>query len=165
MELLDLIFNKVFKTTNEIYTNGKDNIQKWQKRFTTLTKEDSSKIALKVFLYFFPVSSSETNSEVFWFMKYNDKSKYDEYDFAIQLLMVFNDYLSDKDTKLFNSKIIKVAKQFGEYKFVSKYLEAIPNNMDALIAIIAYLTKDAAYFKDSLKIFVNPEEIQSPKFI
>ena len=98
-------------------------------------------------------------------MKYNDKSKYDEYDFAIQLLMVFNDYLSDKDTKLLNSKIIKVAKQFSEYKFVSKYLEAILNNMDALIAIIAYLTKDAAYFKDSLKIFVNPEEIQSPKFI
>jgi outer membrane murein-binding lipoprotein Lpp len=167
MDLLDLIFNKLFGTNKEIYAHGKDNIQKCHKRFAILTKEDSSKISLKVFLYFFPAASnSEINSEELWFMKYNDKSKYDEYDFAIQLLLVFINFLSDKDTKSFDSKVIKIAKQFGEYKFVDTYLEVILlNNIDVLIAIIAYLTKDATYFKDFLKIVVNPEEIQTLKFI
>jgi len=167
MDLLDLIFNKLFKTTNEIYSHGKDNIQKCHKRFTLLTKEDSSKISLKVFLYFFPADSNTgINSEDLWFKKYNDKSKYDEYDFAIQLLLVYINFLSDKDMKSFDSKVIKIAKQFGEYKFFDTYLEVILlNNIDVLIATIAYLTKDAAYFKDFLKIVVNPEEIQTLKFI
>ena len=171
MDLLDLIFNKLFGTNKEIYAHGKDNIQKCHKRFAILTKEDSSKISLKVFLYFFPAASnseinSEINSEELWFMKYNDKSKYDEYDFAIQLLLVYLDFLSNKDIKSFDSKVIKIAKQFGEYKFIDTFLEVILlNNIDTLISIIAYLTKDVAYFKDFLKILVNPEEIQSLKFI
>ena len=167
MDLLDLIFNKLFKTTNEIYSHGKDNIQKCHEKFTLLTKEDSSKISLKVFLYFFPVdSNSGIDSEDLWFMKYNDKNKYDEYDFAKQLLLVYINFLSDKDMKSFDSKVVKIVKQFGEYKFVDTYLEVILlNNIDVLIAIIAYLTKDATYFKDFLKIVVNPEEIQTLKFI
>ena len=39
------------------FFSGKDNIQKCHKKFALLAKEDSSKISLKVFLYFFPADS------------------------------------------------------------------------------------------------------------
>ena len=167
MEVLNQLFNQIFGTSNINYAEGKDNILTCRTKFIAMTKEDNkASIPLKVFLYFFPVTSNlEVNSETFWFTKYRDDNKYDEYDFAISLLQSFLKYLLDKDQNSFDLNIKEYAKKFGEYKLFSIYYTIIQGYQDDLMSIVAYFSKDSIHFKDSLNIVVNPQDIQTIGFI
>ena len=163
--MLNELLNKAFKTSNKSYDHGKDNIRLCQKYFTDLTK-DNDDITLRVYLYFFPVTSlMEKNSEEFWFIKYKDEEKYDEYDFAVDLLANYVQYLSDKDKQKFQKEIEIIIPKFEEYKLFSYYYSIIHGYQDILIATVAYFTKDTAYYRDSLDAYVSGENIQTFLFL
>ena len=163
--MLNELLNKAFKTSNKSYDHGKDNIQLCQKYFTDLAK-DNDDITLRVYLYFFPVTSlMEENSEEFWFTKYKDEKKYDEYDFAVDLLANYVQYLSDKDKQKFQKEIEIIIPKFEEYKLFSYYYSIIHGYQDILIATVAYFTKDTAYYRDSLDAYVSGENIQTFLFL
>ena len=163
--MLNELLNKAFKTSNKSYDHGKDNIRLCQKYFTDLTK-DNDDITLRVYLYFFPVTSlMEKNSEEFWFTKYKDEKKYDEYDFAVDLLANYVQYLSDKDKQKFQKEIEIIIPKFKEYKLFSYYYSIIHGYQDILMATVAYFTKDTAYYRDSLDAYVSGENIQTFSFL
>ena len=164
MESLNELLNKVLETSNENYTKGKENIKKCFNLFSVSSEKDD--IALTIFTYFFPFNSNlEKNAEEFWFIKYRRTEIYDEYDFAIDLLKNYAQYLSDRKSKSFDLKITEITKQFGNYKFFSKYLSIVQGNVDILMATVAYFTKENFYFQQTFGLNVLPQDIQTNKFI
>ena len=159
MEELNTLLNKALETKNENYINP-NGMKNCLNIFEKKLKKDN--ITFKLYLYIFPINSSlEKNIEEFWFIKYKIDKKYNEYDFAIDLLKCYIQYLSDKDNKKFESKIIEKIKLFKNYKLIGYFLSVLEKYDDKIRAIISYIIKDPIYFKDNFELNVSPENIQS----
>ena len=163
MEDLNILLNTALRTANENYCDTAENIEKCRKKFYDLSSNDNT--ALNVCLYLFPFSPLEKNSKEFWFQKYKDDNKYDEFDFALDVLRSYINYLSEKNSGRYNSRIIESAKKFGNYKHVDEFLSIILDYVDESMAIDAYLTKDNFYFEKILELKVSPEQIQTLDFL
>ena len=163
MEELNQLLNTALGTSNKNYCNGSENIQKCYSKFYPSTENDDT--ALNVSLYFFPFSGYEKNTKEFWFIKYKNNRNYNEFDFALDILRVYIQYLSDKNAKNFESKIIENVQKFGAYKSISDYLSVIKDYMDILLAIDAYLTRDSYYFEKFFNLNVSAEKLQTSEFI
>ena len=117
---------------------------------------------LRCFNVLFPFCSTvEKNEDSFWFVKYKNDNIYDEFDFAIDLIKAYILYTSDKDPKLFESRMKETVGKFGSYKNIPDFLSAI----DRYQALIAYLTQDRIYFNNLLELKTLPLNIQSAEFI
>ena len=99
MDELNRLLNKVLGSKEVNYTDGVDNLNKCRETFRKSLGEDE--IKLKVFFYFFPNSKQEQNSTNFWFIKYKNEEPYNEYNFSIDLLKCYDEYLTDKNSKNF----------------------------------------------------------------
>ena len=163
MEDLNQLLNTALGTTNQNYCYSAENLKKCGEKFYELSDKDNT--AFNVSLYLFPMNASEKNTKDFWFQKYKDNNRYDEFDFAFDVLRSYILYISEKDIKAFNSRITLNARKFGNYKFFSDFLSAVLDYVDELMAIGAYLTKDALYFENFLELKVSPEKIQTSDFI
>ena len=163
MEELNKLLNTALGTPNENYCDGSENIKKCYSKFYPSTENDDT--ALNVSLYFFPFSGYEKNTKEFWFIKYKNNSNYNEFDFALDILRVYIQYLSDKNAKNFDSRIIEKVQKFGAYKSISDYLSVIKDYMDILLAIDAYLTRDSYYFEKFFNLNVSAEKLQTSEFI
>ena len=164
MQKLNYLFNQIFKTSNENYTTGKEAIADCYKKFSILKEKDN--ICFKVFLYFFPVTStSEKNTDNFWFVKYKNDKEYDEFDLAEDLLQSYFEYSCDKNKDNFESKIKNICLKFNEYKLFPFYILSIQGYQDNLMATVAYFTKDSSYYKEALNTHVSPNNIQTFDFI
>ena len=163
MEDLNILLNTALRTAKENYCDTAENIEKCRKKFYDLSSNDNT--ALNVCLYLFPFSPLEQNSKEFLFQKYKDNNKYDEFDFALDVLRSYINYLSEKNSGRYNSRIIESAKKFGNYKHVDEFLSIILDYVDESMAIDAYLTKDNFYFEKILELKVSPEQIQTLDFL
>jgi len=133
-----------------------------QKKFSA--QEDD--ISVKVFLYFFPIDSKiEKNKDEFWFLKYKDDKKYDEYDFAEDLLKNYAEYLSDKNKINFENRLKPILLKFGNYKLFTLYIFNMLEYGDYFMSTVAYFTKDSSFYQEALNIFILPENIQTEGFI
>ena len=168
MELKELntLLNEALGTLDEQYTNGKKGLEKCNCIFVQFVKADDDPIKLKVYSYFFPCKTAlEKNEESFWFLKYKDIDSYNEYDFSLDLLKLFIPYISDKNTKRFNSDLDDLIKKFAVYKNFDCFFDVIQNYLDHLLAIDAFFTKDYKFFSNNFEIIIDNENIQKREFI
>ena len=162
MQNINKLFNQIFKTSEENYVDGNNAISNCRKKFSA--QEDD--ISVKVFLYFFPIDSKiEKNKDEFWFLKYKDEKKYDEYDFAEDLLKNYAEYLSDKNKINFENRLKPILLKFGNYKLFTIYIFNMLEYGDYLMSTVAYFTKDSSFYQEALNIFILPENIQTEGFI
>ena len=162
MQNINKLFNRIFKTSEENYVDGNNAISNCRKKFSA--QEDD--ISVKVFLYFFPIDSKiEKNKDEFWFLKYKDDKKYDEYDFAEDLLKNYAEYLSDKNKINFENRLKLILLKFGNYKLFTIYIFNMLEYGDNLMSTVAYFTKDSSFYQEALNIFILPENIQTEGFI
>ena len=162
MQNINKLFNRIFKTSEENYVDGNNAISNCRKKFSA-QKDD---ISVKVFLYFFPIDSKiEKNKDEFWFLKYKDDKKYDEYDFAEDLLKNYAEYLSDKNKINFENRLKLILLKFGNYKLFTLYIHNMLEYGDNLMSTVAYFTKDSSFYQEALNIFILPENIQTEGFI
>ena len=162
MQNINKLFNRIFKTSEENYVDGNNAISNCRKKFSA--QEDD--ISVKVFLYFFPIDSKiEKNKDEFWFLKYKDDKKYDEYDFAEDLLKNYAEYLSDKNKIDFENRLKHILLKFENYKLFTIYIFNMLKYGDILMSTVAYFTKDSSFYQEALDIFILPENIQTEGFI
>ena len=163
MEVLNALLNDALGTESESYI-GIDGIKKCYNALEKLSKED--KAALIVFLYFFPNdSSSEKNTESFWFIKYEKEKNYNEYEFAKDLLKIYSQYTKEKNYESFESKILEKIKLFKNSKLIGDFLSILEEFDERILAIISYITKDPSYFEDAFELFISSGKIQTFSFI
>lgn len=163
MEGLNTLLNQVLRTKNDSYI-GANGLEKCYKSLEKLSKSDNA--ALKVFLYFFPPnSSSEKNTDSFWFIKYEKEENYNEYKFAKDFLNIYIQYMKEKNYKSFESEVMEKAKLFKNSKLIGDFLFVIEEFDEKLLAIISYITKDCAYFKQKFELAMSSENIQTFLFI
>ena len=166
---LNILLNKALDTKNVEYTKGSGQLQTCNFTFLKFIKKNqldkADKISLKIYSYFFPCKSAiEKNMDNFWFIKYRNPNSYTEYNFAIDLLNSYIQYITDRNIENFNSSIEKSALNFGNYKNVDDFYSLIKDDFDILLAIQAFLTKDIKYFQDNFEI-TSSKDIQSEEFI
>ena len=99
MKELNELLNQTLGKNNENYIN-KEGIKKYKDILKELSEKDET--ALKVYLYFYPYDSPlKGKDEEFWFIKFKNDNIYDEYDFALDLIKGYIQYISSKDKKNF----------------------------------------------------------------
>ena len=107
----------------------------------------------------------EQNKDCFWFENYRKEGVFTEYNFAIELLDIFDEYLKIKSTDLFKAHIKLVVEKLGDYKNVQNFAKLIPHE-NLFAWIVAYLTKDNKYFQlISDKQNIIPKEFQKDQWI
>jgi hypothetical protein len=106
-----------------------------------------------------------TKQNCFWFENYRKEGVFTEYNFAIELLDIFDEYLKIKSTDLFKDHIKLVVEKLGDYKNVRNFVKLIPHE-NLFAWIVAYLTKDNKYFQlISDKQNIIPKEFQKDQWI
>lgn len=162
--------NKLYSSLNEVlkHSGTNANLDIYIKLFNNLVfnnKDDN--IILHMFLYFFPFDNCmEQNKDCFWFENYRKEGVFTEYDFAIELLDLFNDYLKTKSTDSFNNRIKLIVEKLGDYKNVRNFVKLINSHADLFVWIVAYLTKDNKYFELLYeKENIIPKEFQKDQWI
>ena len=91
-------------------------------------------------------------------MKYKNDEHYNEYKFGVGLLKCYKEYLTDKDYKNFELKIVENIKLFKNSKYISEFFSVTNNYEQRIIATVAYITKDSSYFEEEFGIFETPEQ-------
>ena len=101
-----------------------------------------------LFFYFFPIAEfcDEKNSKEFWFEKYFEKGKFTEYNFALDLLRLLKDYMTNKSKENFYSDILTIIRKFENYKSIGYLINLVPNQY-LFKWLVSYLTKDKNFFK------------------
>ena len=166
MELKELntLLNKALGTLDEKYTNGKKELEKCNFNFVKSVEGDP--IKLKVYSYFFPCKTAlEKNEDCFWFLKYKEVKNYNEYEFSLDLLKLFIQYILDNNAEKFNSDLDDLIKEFGVYKNFDYFFQVIKEYLDHLLAIDAFFTKDNKFFSNNFGIIINNDVIQNKEFI
>ena len=164
MEALNLLLNQALSTKDKNYTS-EDGLKICHDTLEKISEKD--KAALILFLYLFPISSpsAETNAKEFWFMKYKIDKNYNEYEFAIDLLKSYIQYLTDKNYENFEKEIVKKIALFKNVKFIANFFSVVKNCEQKIIATISYITRDTSYFAKEFEINEVPEKIQNISFI
>ena len=164
MEELNLLLNQALVTKNKNYTS-KDGLKICHDTLEKIAEKDKN--ALILFLYLFPISSpsAETNAKEFWFMKYKIDKNYNEYEFAMDLLKSYIQYLTDKNYENFEKEIVKKIALFKNVKFIANFFSVVNKYDHKIIAIISYITRDSSYFAKEFEIKEVPENIQNISFI
>lgn len=143
------------------------NLDKYKDLFNNLIYNNMNDIIIfHIFLYFFPFDNCmEQNKDCFWFENYRKEGVFTEYNFAIELLDIFDEYLKKKSTDLFKAHIKLVVEKLGDYKNVRNFVKLIPHE-NLYAWIVAYLTKDNEYFQlISDKQNIIPKEFQKDQWI
>ena len=164
MEELNLLLNQALVTKDKNYTS-KDGLKICHDTLEKIAEKDKN--ALILFLYLFPISSpsAETNAKEFWFMKYKIDKNYNEYEFAIDLLKSYIQYLTDKNYENFEKEIVKKIAIFKNVKFIANFFSVVNKYDHKIIATISYITRDSSYFAKEFEIKEVPENIQNISFI
>ena len=164
MEELNLLLNQALVTKDKNYTS-KDGLKICHDTLEKIAEKDKN--ALILFLYLFPISSpsAETNAKEFWFMKYKIDKNYNEYEFAIDLLKSYIQYLTDKNYENFEKEIVKKIALFKNVKFIANFFSVVNKYDHKIIATISYITRDSSYFAKEFEIKEVPENIQNISFI
>ena len=162
--------NKLYTSLNQVlkHSGANANLNIYKNLFNNLVINNNDDIIIfHMFLYFFPFDNCmEQNKDCFWFEKYRKEGVFTEYDFAIELLDSFNDYLKIKSSDLFNERIKLIVKKLGDYKNVRNFLRLINPHANLYVWIVAYLTKDNKYFQlISEKQNIIPKEFQNDQWI
>ena len=164
MEALNLLLNQALSTKDKNYTS-EDGLKICHDTLEKIAEKDKN--ALILFLYLFPISSpsAETNAKEFWFMKYKIDKNYNEYEFAIDLLKSYIQYLTDKNYENFEKEIVKKIALFKNVKFIANFFSVVNKYDHKIIATISYITRDSSYFAKEFEIKEVPENIQNISFI
>ena len=164
MKELNELLNQTLGKNNKNYIN-KEGIKKCKDILKELSEKDET--ALKVYLYFYPYDSPlKEKDEEFWFIKFKSDNIYDEYDFALDLLKGYIQYISSKDKKIFDSYMIEKIKSFKNYKLIDKFFSILKDYKEKIIATIAYITQDPTFFQNTFNLLIFPEEnFQTCSFI
>ena len=164
MEELNLLLNQALVTKDKNYTS-KDGLKICHDTLEKIAEKDKN--ALILFLYLFPISSpsAETNAKEFWFMKYKIDKNYNEYEFAIDLLKSYIQYLTDKNYENFEKEIVKKIALFKNVKIIANFFSVVNKYDHKIIATISYITRDSSYFAKEFEIKEVPENIQNISFI
>ena len=164
MEELNLLLNQALVTKDKNYTS-EDGLKICHDTLEKIAEKDKN--ALILFLYLFPISSpsAETNAKEFWFMKYKIDKNYNEYEFAIDLLKSYIQYLTDKNYENFEKEIVKKIALFKNVKFIANFFSVVNKYDHKIIATISYITRDSSYFAKEFEIKEVPENIQNISFI
>lgn len=161
--------DKLYSSLNKVlgHSGTPANLDKYKDLFNKLIyKNMNDTIFFHIFLYFFPFDNCmEQNKDCFWFENYRKEGVFTEYNFAIELLDYFDEYLKIKSTDLFKDHIKLVVEKLGDYKNVRNFVKLIPHE-NLFAWIVAYLTKDNKYFQliyDEQNII--PKEFQKDQWI
>ena len=122
MEDLNNFINCALKTKDKDYVTP-EGIKKFSDFLEKASKTDNA--ALKIYLYIFPVYLSLEKNKEFWFTKYKDVKIYNEYEFAKDLLKCYIEYLSDKNEKNFDLKLLEKVKLFKNYKLIALFSSVV----------------------------------------
>lgn len=161
--------DKLYSSLNKVlgYSGTPANLDKYKDLFNNLIYKNVNDIIIfHIFLYFFPFDNCiEQNKDCFWFENYRKEGVFTEYNFAIELLDIFDEYLKMKSTDLFKNHIKLVVEKLGDYKNVRNFVKLIPHE-NLFAWIVAYLTKDNKYFQlISDKQNIIPKEFQKDQWI
>ena len=161
---MNLLLNQALSTKDKNYSS-EDGLKVCHDTLEKISEKD--KAALILFLYLFPISSpsAETNEKEFWFVKYKIDKNYNEYEFAIDLLKSYIQYLTDKSYENFEKEIVKEIALFKNVKFIANFFSVVKNCEQKIIATISYITRDTSYFAKEFEINEVPEKIQNISFI
>ena len=161
---MNLLLNQALFTKDKNYTS-EDGLKICHDTLEKIAEKDKN--ALILFLYLFPISSpsAETNAKEFWFMKYKIDKNYNEYEFAIDLLKSYIQYLTDKNYENFEKEIVKKIALFKNVKFIANFFSVVNKYDHKIIATISYITRDSSYFAKEFEIKEVPENIQNISFI
>ena len=158
MEELNNLINCALKTKDEDYVTP-EGIKRCSDFLEKSSKTDN--VALKIYLYFFPVYYPLEKNKEFWFTKYKDLKEYNEYEFAKDLLKCYIEYFSDKNEKSFELKLLEKVKLFKNSKYIATFSSVVKEFEERIIAIISYITKDPSYFESAFELIASPENIQT----
>jgi hypothetical protein len=161
--------DKLYSSLNKVlgHSGTPANLDKYKDLFNNLIYNNmNDTIIFHIFLYFFPFDNCmEQNKDCFWFENYRKEGVFTEYNFAIELLDIFDEYLKIKSTDLFKDHIKLVVEKLGDYKNVRNFVKLIPHE-NLFAWIVAYLTKDNKYFQlISDKQNIIPKEFQKDQWI
>ena len=161
--------DKLYSSLNKVlgHSGTPANLDKYKDLFNNLIYNNMNDIIIfHIFLYFFPFDNCmEQNKDCFWFENYRKEGVFTEYNFAIELLDIFDEYLKIKSTDLFKDHIKLVVEKLGDYKNVRNFVKLIPHE-NLFAWIVAYLTKDNKYFQlISDKQNIIPKEFQKDQWI
>ena len=165
MQSSDKLYSSLNKVLGHSGTPAK--LDKYKDLFNNLIYNNmNDTIIFHIFLYFFPFDNCmEQNKDCFWFENYRKEGVFTEYNFAIELLDIFDEYLKIKSTDLFKDHIKLVVEKLGDYKNVRNFVKLIPHE-NLFAWIVAYLTKDNKYFQlISDKQNIIPKEFQKDQWI
>jgi hypothetical protein len=165
MQSSDELYSSLNKVLGHSGTPAK--LDKYKDLFNNLIYNNMNDIIIfHIFLYFFPFDNCmEQNKDCFWFENYRKEGVFTEYNFAIELLDIFDEYLKIKSTDLFKDHIKLVVEKLGDYKNVRNFVKLIPHE-NLFAWIVAYLTKDNKYFQlISDKQNIIPKEFQKDQWI
>ena len=165
MQSSDKLYSSLNKVLGHSGTPAK--LDKYKDLFNNLIYNNMNDIIIfHIFLYFFPFDNCmEQNKDCFWFENYRKEGVFTEYNFAIELLDIFDEYLKIKSTDLFKDHIKLVVEKLGDYKNVRNFVKLIPHE-NLFAWIVAYLTKDNKYFQlISDKQNIIPKEFQKDQWI
>jgi hypothetical protein len=165
MQSSDKLYSSLNKVLGHSGTPAK--LDKYKDLFNNLIYNNMNDIIIfHIFLYFFPFDNCmEQNKDCFWFENYRKEGVFTEYNFAIELLDIFDEYLRIKSTDLFKNHIKLVVEKLGDYKNVRNFVKLIPHE-NLFAWIVAYLTKDNKYFQlISDKQNIIPKEFQKDQWI
>ena len=165
MQSSDKLYSSLNKVLGHSGTPAK--LDKYKYLFSNLIDKNMNDfIIFHIFLYFFPFDNCmEQNKDCFGFENYRKEGVFTEYNFAIELLDIFDEYLKIKSTDLFKDHIKLVVEKLGDYKNVRNFVKLIPHE-NLFAWIVAYLTKDNKYFQlISDKQNIIPKEFQKDQWI
>jgi len=149
------LFNQIFPSTQ----NKEKNPALIQSEFDQLLKSyPGNKIIFSIYCFFYPATTckEQNTSDKFWFQKFQTQEKYTEYNVALDLLRILEDYLVNKDEKKAKDKFEEISYKLRDYKNVNFYLVITAKKaFDLLINLTSFFQQDKNYFEKAFGVEIN----------
>ena len=149
------LFNKIFPSTQ----NKEKNPALIQSEFGQLLKSyPGNKIIFSIYCFFYPATTckEQNTSDKFWFQKFQTQEKYTEYNVALDLLRILEDYLVNKDEIKAKDKFEEISYKLTDYKNVNFYLViTAKKSFDLLINLTSFFQQDKNYFEKAFGVEIN----------